>query len=245
MFNKKDILYQIHESIHYDWHDYNRAISELAELQSEKERVQKAVDYMKRRDLSDNRYLFLFETAHKIADLIDVDQIDTLPIFKRRFFIKNVFQKAYDYFNLSDKTIKILYDFVPFGSIQGSYNADKNRIFINEPLFFTKYDMIFFAGTTLHEFWHYLQLNEPDKIEYYFSNEKIKFNKNKLSGKQKRILYRYCPFEQEAWFVGYTLMYFLHKRTKFMHASGFMKKLADKSDKDIIKLLANIDKTNH
>lgn len=245
MSNNEYIFQQTYQTITYDWREYNLAISEINKLQSDKERATKAVDYMKNRDLSNERYLFLFETARQIANLIDVNQIENMPIFKRHDFITNVFMDIYNYFNLSDKNLQISYDFIPFYSRTGEYRSKTNKIWINEPIFYTKHTMIFYAGAIFHEFWHYLQSKHPDMIKYYFSDEKLTFNKYKLSSKQKFILYRNKPLEQEGWFVGYALIYFLDKKTKFKYASKMIQKLAKKSDKTVIEVLKNIDKVKY
>ena len=242
MSDNEYILQETSRTITYDWREYNLAISELNKLKSDKERATKAVDYMKHHDLSDERYLFLFETARKIADLFDVNQIENMPVFKRHDFITNVSRDVYNYFNLSDENLKISYDCRPFYSRIGAYRSKTNKIWINEPIFYTKHTMIFYAGIMFHEFWHYLQLKYPDIIKYYFSDEKLTFNKYKLSSKQKFILYRYHPLEQEGWFAGFALIYFLDKKTKFKYASKTIKKLANKSDKEVIEVLKNIDK---
>lgn len=242
MLDNKYILQQTYQTITYDWREYNLAVSELNKLKSDKERATKAVDYMKLHDLSDERYMFLFETARQIANIIDMNQIEHMPVFKRHDFITNVFTGIYNYFNLSDKNLQISYDFIPFYSRIGEYRSKINKIWINEPIFYTKHTMIFYAGAMFHEFWHYLQSKYPDMIKYYFSSEKLTFGKYRLSSKQKFILYRNKPFEQEGWFVGYALIYFLDKKTKFKYASKMIQKLANKSDKDVIEVLKNVDR---
>lgn len=245
MSGKEYVLQQTVTTITYDWQEYNLAIYELNKLQSDKERVTKAVDYLKSHDLSDDRYLFLFETARKISDLIDTTKIDTTPVFKRRVFVANAYNVVEKYFGLYYKNLKISHDWDPLNSHCGEYRTGskdktKSKIWMNEPLFFAKHDMIWCVGVYFHEFWHHLQTRFPDEIGYHFSDEKLKFNKYKLRGKNKWILYRYNPFEQEGWFAGYALMYFLHKKTEFKHGMKKLKQLESKSDKDVIEVLKNM-----
>jgi hypothetical protein len=252
MSDNEYVLQQKYPTITYDYREYNMAIAELNKIQSDKERAARAVDYMKSHDLSDDRYLFLFETARKISELIDVNKIETTPFFKGQDFVTSSFKTIYEHFNLVYENFNFSYYWDPFSSIFGSmageyrshYPKDKtkSKIIINEPFFYTKHDMIWYSGIVLHEFWHHLQRRFPNEIGYYFSDETLKFDKYKLRGKNKRILYRYKPLEQEAWFIGYSLIYFLDKKTKFKYASKLIKKLANKSDKDVVEVLKNMGK---
>ena len=205
-----------------------------------------AVDYMTHHDLSDDRYLYLFETARKISGIIDVDKIETLSFFKREDFFWNVLRVVKDYFNISGDDLRIENTWEPIWvnpSQYGNYRTRKDgkggKITVFMPLWYNKSDMIFSAAAIMHEFWHYLQSLHSEIIEYKFTTEKPEFGKLRINGKNKRLLYRYNPLEQEGWFIGYALWYFLDKKTQYKYATKKMKELIGKDDKTVINVLKN------
>lgn len=248
-------LYSQESTIVYDWNEYDMAIKELSEIMNPVKRVYDTAKYMETHDFPQDRYLYLFETARKVADIIDVEKIENIPLFRRKSFVRGVMKQIVDYFKVDKDGVDIQCIWNPLASDKARFRrklkldwkkkeivvSDKSKITLFRPLWYTERGVLDSICCFYHEYWHYMQNNYPKVIDYKMSVKKPGFEFLPIMIKSQWKIYRYSPLEREAWFVGYALMFFLNKKMKFKYADKKIRNLMEiKAENDVINAIKNI-----